>query len=67
MSCQREVEEFGRPSADHDTRERLLAELPVTERRLSWPASPPPCWKAETDRRCFCCMAKESSRLSGDE
>ena len=33
----------------------------------SWPASPPPCWRAGTDRRCFCCMAQESSRPYGHE
>ena len=34
MSSQREVEERDGRSADHNTRERMLAELPVTERRL---------------------------------
>ncbi len=34
MTSQREVAESGRPAEDHDTRTRLLAELPVTERRL---------------------------------
>jgi hypothetical protein len=66
MSSQRDVEDRGGRSADHNTRERMLAELPVTERRLQLAASPPPCWKAGTDRRCFCCMAQESSRLCGD-
>jgi hypothetical protein len=34
MTGQREVEERGGSSADHHTRKRSLAELPVTERRL---------------------------------
>ena len=34
MNHQRDVEESGRRFAGHDTREQLLAELPVTERRL---------------------------------
>jgi pimeloyl-ACP methyl ester carboxylesterase len=34
MTSQRKVEERGRPSSGHDTRGRLLAGLPVTERRL---------------------------------
>src|SRR5215217_7977277 len=34
MSSQREVEERDGRSADQNTRERMLAELPVTERRL---------------------------------
>src|SRR4029453_16040427 len=34
MTGQREVEERGGSSAERHTRERLLAELPVTERRL---------------------------------
>ena len=34
MSSQRDVEDRGGRSADHNTRERMLAELPVTERRL---------------------------------
>jgi pimeloyl-ACP methyl ester carboxylesterase len=34
MASQRDVDERGGGSADHNTRERLLAELPVTERRI---------------------------------
>ena len=34
MNHQRDVEERGRSFAGHDTREQLLAELPVKERRL---------------------------------
>jgi hypothetical protein len=34
MTGQHEVEERGGSSGNHNTRERLLAELPVTERRL---------------------------------
>jgi pimeloyl-ACP methyl ester carboxylesterase len=34
MNDQRDVEKPGRRSASHDRREQLLAELPVTERRL---------------------------------
>ena len=34
MTSQHDVEKHGGGSADHNTRERVLAELPVTERRL---------------------------------
>jgi pimeloyl-ACP methyl ester carboxylesterase len=34
MNHQRDLEEHDRPFASHDTREQLLAELPVKERRL---------------------------------
>ena len=34
MSSQHDVEKRGGGSADHNARERVLAELPVTERRL---------------------------------
>ena len=34
MNHQRDVEERGRRLAGHDTREELLAELPVNEKRL---------------------------------
>jgi hypothetical protein len=34
MSSQRDVEEPGQRSAGDNTREQLLAELPVTDRRL---------------------------------
>jgi hypothetical protein len=34
MTSQRDVDERDGGSADHNTRERLLAELPVTERRI---------------------------------
>jgi len=34
MTSQNDVEKRGGGSADHNTRERVLAELPVTERRL---------------------------------
>ena len=34
MTSQRDVDERGGGSADHNTRERLLADLPVTERRI---------------------------------
>jgi hypothetical protein len=53
MSSQRDVQERDGRSAGHNTRKRMLADLPVTSDGRSWPASPPPCWRAETDRRCF--------------
>ena len=34
MSSQRDVEERDGRSAEHNARERMLADLPVTERRL---------------------------------
>lgn len=34
MTSQPDVDERGSGSADHNTRERLLADLPVTERRI---------------------------------
>ena len=67
MNDQRDVEERGRRFAGHDTREQLLAELPVKERRLELAGVSSPCWRAGTDRRCFCCMAQENSRPYGHE
>ena len=53
------------PPAGDDARERLLAELPVTERRVQSMACRRPCWKAVTARHSSCCMAPEVMRRTG--
>ena len=46
-------------------REQLLAELPVKEKQLELAGVSSAVLEGGTDRRCFCCMAQESSRPCG--
>jgi hypothetical protein len=50
-----------RPILGEGARQRLLADMPLTERRLLLAASRPPCWRAATARRSSCCTVPQGT------
>jgi hypothetical protein len=67
MSSQRDVEERDGRSADQNTRERMLADLPVTERRLQLAGISSAVLEGGDGPPVLLLHGQESSRLYGDE
>jgi hypothetical protein len=67
MTSQNDVEKRGGGSADHNTRERVLAELPVTERRLQLAGISSAVLEGGDGPPVLLLHGPGNSRLSGDE